>query len=98
MPRTSANLLSTPTKRVAALFWLVVVAVITFYVAAIAGPRWREESRRQTTTEIQEENRAFCEDLGFGAGTPQHARCEDGAGLIREKEIERSQLRTLGIR
>jgi hypothetical protein len=57
---------------------------------AIKGPEIRAAADAQEARTIEEENRAFCGQLGVGPETSRYADCAAGLKEIRERHLRRS--------
>jgi hypothetical protein len=65
-----------------------VVALCT--LLAIKGPEIRAAADAQEARTIDQENRAFCSQLGVGPETSRYADCAAGLMEIRERHLKRN--------
>jgi hypothetical protein len=81
--------------------WLaLVIAVLVagvLYAAFISGQKMlaiAEDQRRQA---VADEDRAFCEEVGMRAGTPESVACGQGLGIIRQKQADHDRAAAQGL-
>jgi hypothetical protein len=68
---------------------IVLVALIALGASFLCGQKARATAERNTSTVVEDENRAFCTSLGMTPATEPYTRCADGLANVRRLQQER---------